>query len=204
MPKFCLNMEKIKLEIAGLSYSQTQSGAYALVLSEAVGKRRLPIIIGGFEAQAIAIELEKMTPSRPLTHDLFKNFAEIFKINLTEVIIYNLVEGIFFAKLICEHKGKEIEIDSRTSDAIALAVRFDCPIYSYEFVLSSAGIILDEDYNDDEIESSTEINIDEITQNPVERMTLKELNLQLKEAINNEDYEAASRLRDEINKRSEN
>ena len=197
-------MEKIKLEIAGLSYSQTQSGAYALVLSESVGKRRLPIIIGGFEAQAIAIELEKMTPSRPLTHDLFKNFAEIFKINLTEVIIYNLVEGIFFAKLICEHKGKEIEIDSRTSDAIALAVRFDCPIYSYEFVLSSAGIILDEDDNDDEIESSTEINIDEITQNPVERMTLKELNLQLKEAINNEDYEAASRLRDEINKRSEN
>jgi bifunctional DNase/RNase len=197
-------MEKIKLKIAGLSYSQTQSGAYALVLSESVGKRRLPIIIGGFEAQAIAIELEKMTPSRPLTHDLFKNFAEIFKINLTEVIIYNLVEGIFFAKLICEHKGKEIEIDSRTSDAIALAVRFDCPIYSYEFVLSSAGIILDEDDNDDEIESSTEINLDEITQNPVERMTLKELNLQLKEAINNEDYEAASRLRDEINKRSEN
>ena len=201
IPQFCLNIEKIKLEIAGLSYSQTQSGAYALVLSESVGKRRLPIIIGGFEAQAIAIELEKMTPSRPLTHDLFKNFAEIFKINLTEVIIYNHVEGIFFAKLICEHKGKEIEIDSRTSDAIALAVRFDCPIYSYEFVLSSAGIILDEDDNDDEIESSTEINIDEITQNPVERMTLKELNLQLKEAINNEDYEAASRLRDEINKR---
>ena len=198
-------MEKIKLEIAGLSYSQTQSGAYALVLSESVGKRRLPIIIGGFEAQAIAIELEKMTPSRPLTHDLFKNFAELFKINLTEVIIYNLVEGIFFAKLICEHNGKEIEIDSRTSDAIALAVRFDCPIYSYEFVLSSAGIILDDDESEDnEIESSTEINMDEITQNPVERMTLNELNSKLKEAINNEDYEAASKLRDEINKRSEN
>ena len=198
-------MEKIKLEIAGLSYSQTQSGAYALVLSESVGKRRLPIIIGGFEAQAIAIELEKMTPSRPLTHDLFKNFAEPFKINLTEVIIYNLVEGIFFAKLICEHNGKEIEIDSRTSDAIALAVRFDCPIYSYEFVLSSAGIILDDDESEDnEIESSTEINMDEITQNPVERMTLNELNSKLKEAINNEDYEAASKLRDEINKRSEN
>ena len=205
IPQFYLNMEKIKLEIAGLSYSQTQSGAYALVLSESVGKRRLPIIIGGFEAQAIAIELEKMTPSRPLTHDLFKNFAELFKINLTEVIIYNLVEGIFFAKLICEHNGKEIEIDSRTSDAIALAVRFDCPIYSYEFVLSSAGIILDDDENEDnEIESSTEINMDEITQNPVERMTLNELNSKLKEAINNEDYEAASRLRDEINKRSEN
>tara|TARA_B100001287_G_scaffold78044_1_gene64932 strand:- start:6594 stop:7187 length:594 start_codon:yes stop_codon:yes gene_type:complete len=197
-------MEKIKLEIAGLSYSQTQSGAYALVLSESTGKRRLPIIIGGFEAQAIAIELEKMTPSRPLTHDLFKNFAELFKINLIEVIIYNLVEGIFFAKLICEQQGKEIEIDSRTSDAIALAVRFDCPIYSYEFVLSSAGIILDDDDEDNEVESSAEINMEEITQNPVERMTLNELNSKLKEAINNEDYEAASRLRDEINKRSEN
>ena len=144
-PNFFLNMDKIKLEIAGLSYSQTQSGAYALVLSESIGKRRLPIIIGGFEAQAIAIELEKMTPSRPLTHDLFKNFAELFKINISEIIIYNLVEGIFFAKLICEYEGKEIEIDSRTSDAIALAIRFDCPIYTYEFVLSSAGIILDDD-----------------------------------------------------------
>ena len=200
-------MEKIKLEIAGLSYSQTQSGAYALVLSESTGKRRLPIIIGGFEAQAIAIELEKMTPSRPLTHDLFKNFADIFKISLSEVIIYNLVEGIFFAKLICEHQGKEIEIDSRTSDAIALAVRFECPIYSYEFVLSSAGIILDDDENEEnstDLESGKEINIEEITQNPVERMTLKELNIKLKEAIKNEDYEAASKFRDEINKRTEN
>ena len=138
-------MEKIKLDIAGLSYSQTQSGAYALVLSEVIGKRRLPIIIGGFEAQAIAIELEKMTPSRPLTHDLFKNFADNFKINLVEVIIYNLVEGIFFARLICEQNGKEVEIDSRTSDAIALAVRFESPIYTYEFVLNSAGIILDDE-----------------------------------------------------------
>jgi hypothetical protein len=196
-------MEKIKLEIAGLSYSQTQSGAYALVLSESTGKRRLPIIIGGFEAQAIAIELEKMTPSRPLTHDLFKNFADVFKINLTEIIIYNLVEGIFFAKLICEHNGEEIEIDSRTSDAIALAVRFECPIYTYEFVLSSAGIILD-DEGDEEQESSPEINLEEIQQNPVERLTLKELKNKLNEAINNEDYEAASKLRDEINKRKEN
>jgi uncharacterized protein len=200
-------MEKIKLEIAGLSYSQTQSGAYALVLSESIGKRRLPIIIGGFEAQAIAIELEKMTPSRPLTHDLFKNFADLFKINLTEVIIYNLVEGIFFAKLICEHKGKEIEIDSRTSDAIALAVRFGCPIYTYEFVLSSAGIILDDDEiegEETEGETSPEINIEEISQNPVDRMSLKDLKKQLKEAIEKEDYENASRLRDEINKRKEN
>ncbi|MEC9159206.1 MAG: bifunctional nuclease family protein [Bacteroidota bacterium] len=195
-------MEKIKLEIAGLSYSQTQSGAYALVLSETIGKRRLPIIIGGFEAQAIAIELEKMTPSRPLTHDLFKNFAELFKINITEIIIYNLVEGIFFAKLICEHEGKEIEIDSRTSDAIALAIRFDCPIYTYEFVLSSAGIILDDDDIEETSEEITpELNVEEISQSPIERMSVKELKSQLKDAIDNEDYENASRLRDEINKR---
>ncbi len=197
-------MEKIKLDIAGLSYSQTQSGAYALVLSEVIGKRRLPIIIGGFEAQAIAIELEKMTPSRPLTHDLFKNFADNFKINLVEVIIYNLVEGIFFAKLICDQEGKEVEIDSRTSDAIALAVRFESPIYTYEFVLKSAGIILDDEELSNTDEISTEINLEEITKNPTERLTLAELKKQLKHSIENEDYEAASKFRDEINKRKEN
>ena len=197
-------MEKIKLDIAGLSYSQTQSGAYALVLSEVIGKRRLPIIIGGFEAQAIAIELEKMTPSRPLTHDLFKNFADNFKINLVEVIIYNLVEGIFFARLICEQNGKEVEIDSRTSDAIALAVRFESPIYTYEFVLNSAGIILDDEELGEKEEITPEINLEEITKNPTERMTLKELKKQLKNSIDNEDYEAASRFRDEINNRKEN
>ena len=197
-------MEKIKLDIAGLSYSQTQSGAYALVLSEVIGKRRLPIIIGGFEAQAIAIELEKMTPSRPLTHDLFKNFADNFKINLVEVIIYNLVEGIFFARLICEQNGKEVEIDSRTSDAIALAVRFESPIYTYEFVLNSAGIILDDEELSENEDITPEINLEEITKNPTERMTLKELKKQLKNSIDNEDYEAASRFRDEINNRKEN
>ena len=197
-------MEKIKLDIAGLSYSQTQSGAYALVLSEVIGKRRLPIIIGGFEAQAIAIELEKMTPSRPLTHDLFKNFADNFKINLVEVIIYNLVEGIFFARLICEQNGKEVEIDSRTSDAIALAVRFESPIYTYEFVLNSAGIILDDEELGEKEDITPEINLEEITKNPTERMTLKELKKQLKNSIDNEDYEAASRFRDEINSRKEN
>ena len=196
-------MEKIKLDIAGLSYSQTQSGAYALVLSEVIGKRRLPIIIGGFEAQAIAIELEKMTPSRPLTHDLFKNFSDHFKINLIEVIIYNLVEGIYFAKLICEQNGKEVEIDSRTSDAIALAVRFESPIYTYEFVLNSAGIMLDDD-KDDKDEIAPEISLEEITKKPSERMTLKELKKHLKNSIDNEDYEAASRFRDEINNRQEN
>ncbi|HXP52858.1 MAG TPA: bifunctional nuclease family protein, partial [Bacteroidia bacterium] len=150
-------MKKIKLDIVGLSYSQTQSGAYALILNEAKGKRRLPIIIGGFEAQAIAIEMENMKPSRPLTHDLFKNFAETFEIQLKEVIVYNLVEGIFYAKLICARDNNEVEIDARTSDAIALAVRFNCPIYTYEFILNSAGIIMDEDVaKEKEKEGATE------------------------------------------------
>src|SRR6478752_9872355 len=138
-------MKKVRLEIVGLSYSQTQSGAYALVLGESSGSRRLPIIIGGFEAQAIAIELEKMSPSRPLTHDLFKAFAQTFDITITEVLIYNLVEGIFYAKLICTDGNREVEIDARTSDAIALAVRFNCEIFTYEFILKSAGIVLDDD-----------------------------------------------------------
>ena len=138
-------MKKVRLEIVGLSYSQTQSGAYALVLGESSGSRRLPIIIGGFEAQAIAIELEKMSPSRPLTHDLFKSFAQTFDITVNEVLIYNLVEGIFYAKLICTDGTREVEIDARTSDAIALAVRFNCDIYTYEFILKSAGIVLDDD-----------------------------------------------------------
>lgn len=138
-------MKKILLEIVGLSYSQNQSGAYVLVLGESSGSRRLPIVIGGFEAQAIAIELEKMTPTRPLTHDLFKSFATTFNINLKEVIIYNVVEGIFFAKLICSDGTKEFDIDARTSDAIALAVRFKCDIYTHESILKSAGIALDGD-----------------------------------------------------------
>ena len=137
-------MEKVKLEIIGLSYSQTQSGAYALVLAESGGKRRLPIIIGGFEAQAIAIELEKMTPTRPLTHDLFKTFALAFSIEVKEVVIYNLIEGIFYSKLICEKDGLITEIDARTSDAIAIGVRFNCPVFTFESILSSAGILLDE------------------------------------------------------------
>src|SRR6201986_400765 len=137
------SMKKIKLDIVGLSYSQTQSGAYALVLGEVNGRRRLPIIIGSFEAQAIAVEIEKMTPSKPLTHDLFKNFAQAYNIDIQEIIIYNLVDGIFYSKLICSDGKKTIEIDARTSDAIALAVRFECPIYTYEFILSSAGIVIE-------------------------------------------------------------
>lgn len=197
-------MEKIKLDIVGLSYSQTQSGAYALVLGESTGNRRLPIIIGGFEAQAIAIELEKMTPSRPLTHDLFKNFADEFDIHVQEVIIYNLVEGIFFAKLICEKDGKEVEIDSRTSDAIALAVRFECNIYTYEFVLGSAGIILDDDEGEESEFSEDEVDLDELTKDPVETYSLEDLEKKMQEAIENEDYEQASKIRDEIKRRKSN
>lgn len=200
-------MKKHKLEIIGLSYSQTQSGAYALVLGETNGKRRLPIIIGSFEAQAIAIELEKMKPSRPLTHDLFKTFADAFNILIKEVIIYNLVEGIFFAKLVCDNKGKEVEIDARTSDAIALAIRFNCPIYTFEFILSAAGIILEES------EKSQDIGIEEkeiVEDRPVEtpadkkdlsKNSLRELSKLLKAAIKREAYEKASEIRDEINSR---
>lgn len=197
-------MEKIKLEIVGLSYSQTQSGAYALVLGESTGKRRLPIIIGGFEAQAIAIELEKMKPSRPLTHDLFKNFAEKFHINIKEVIVYNLVEGIFYAKIVCEREGEEIEVDARTSDAIALAVRFECPVYTYEFILSSAGIILDEDEEATEGKEELEDIPIESSGDDLNSMNLEELEEQLNNAIRDENYEHASRIRDEINRRNSN
>ncbi len=190
------------MDIVGLSYSQTQSGAYALVLAETDGRRRLPIIIGGFEAQAIAIELESMQPSRPLTHDLFKSFAEEFDFNITEVLIYNLVEGIFYAKIMCVHNGKEVEIDSRTSDAIALAVRFNCPIYTFEFILSSAGIIL-EDQDEEEL-AEDDLTLEElasIQKEPLESISLEDLEAKLQEAIANEDYENASRIRDEIDRR---
>lgn len=195
-------MDKIKLEIAGLSYSQTQSGAYALVLTETGGKRQLPIIIGGFEAQAIAIELEKMTPTRPLTHDLFKHFAQSFSINVKEVVIYNLVEGIFYSKLICEQDGKITEIDARTSDAIAIGVRFNCPIYTFENILASAGIMLDETQPKEEDLISEEEEEDEKTGGSLQEQTLQELEQHLNDAIENEDYELASRIRDEITKRT--
>ena len=198
-------MKKIGLDIVGLSYSQTQSGAYALVLAEQEGKRRLPIIIGGFEAQAIAIELEDMTPSRPLTHDLFKNFADSFQIKIKEVIIYNLVEGIFYAKLICEKEGegKEIEIDTRTSDAVALAVRFKCPIFTYESILSNAGIMLDEEEEEGDTKLSEKKSSPKKEKKGIDSLDIKELKDKLQNAIDTEDYEEASRLRDEINKRNE-
>jgi bifunctional DNase/RNase len=197
-------MKKLKLDIVGLSYSQTQSGAYALVLGEAKGKRRLPIIIGGFEAQAIAIELEKMTPSRPLTHDLFKSFADTFSIKVQEVIIYNLVDGIFFAKLICEKDGSEVEIDARTSDAIALAVRFQCPIFTYEFILSSAGIILEDEGTGEEGAAAVpgmETEKEETDDNDLLKKATEELKEMLKIALEEENYEKASKIRDELNNR---
>ena len=196
-------MDKIKLDIAGLSYSQTQSGAYALVLAESGGKRQLPIIIGGFEAQAIAIELEKMTPTRPLTHDLFKNFAQAFSIEVKEVVIYNLVEGIFYSKLICEKDGMTTEIDARTSDAIAIGVRFNCPIYTFESILSSAGILMDEtQQKEDDFSLDEEEQVS--TEGALNTLSVEELENQLNEALENEDYEMASKIRDEINKRQAN
>jgi bifunctional DNase/RNase len=194
-------VKKVKLEIVGLSYSQTQTGAYALVLGESKGKRRLPIIIGGFEAQAIAIELEKMTPSRPLTHDLFKSFAEGFDINVSEVLIYNLVEGIFFAKIICNNGEKNVEIDARTSDAIAVAVRFNCPINTYEFILSQAGIILDDEAINAATESGEMDDLVEADVNDYLKKSTEELKQLLDSALADEDYEKASRIRDEINNR---
>ncbi len=196
---------KIKLDILGLSYSQTQTGAYALVLGEVDGKRRLPIIIGNFEAQAIAIELEQMKPSRPLTHDLFKSFAEAYNAKVSEVLIYKLEEGIFFANLICERDGSQFEIDARTSDAIALAVRFNCPIYTYESILSSAGIVLEED-DDDSLKQTSEkgsssIEVKSSDEGTLSNMSVKELNAELEKALNKENYERATEIRDEIKRR---
>jgi bifunctional DNase/RNase len=197
------NMKKIKLDIVGLSYSQTQSGAYALVLGEVSGRRRLPIIIGSFEAQAIAIEIEKMTPSRPLTHDLFKSFAQAYHINVQEVVIYNLVDGIFYAKLICSDGKKIAEIDARTSDAIAMAVRFDCPIYTHEFILSTAGIVIEG--NDfvylENLSEATEEKPNAPNTTSYAALSIDELKSKLQEALAEEAYEKAAKLRDELNKR---
>jgi len=197
-------MKKIKLEIIGLSYSQTQSGAYALVLGEEKGKRRLPIIIGAFEAQAIAIELENMTPTRPLTHDLFKSFAGAFDIEVEEVIIFNLLEGVFYAKLACNNGEKKMEIDARTSDAIAIAVRFGCPIYTYEFILSTAGIVLEENAPLEAIEEKVEKpQTTKLSDSELSAASTEELKELLKKALDEEAYERASRLRDELNRRKQ-
>lgn len=202
-------MKKVKLDIVGLSYSQTQSGAYALVLGEVNGHRRLPIIIGAFEAQAIAIEIEKMTPTRPLTHDLFKTFAQTYQIEISEIIIYNLVDGVFFAKLICTDGQNMQEIDARTSDAIALAVRFNATIYTYEFILSSAGIVIESNdflflENLDSItkEQSSEDMPTSIPVSAYQSLSIEELQEKLNDALAEEAYEKAARIRDEITKRN--
>jgi bifunctional DNase/RNase len=197
---FKISMKKIKLEIVGMSYSQSQSGAYALVLGVPGESRRLPIIIGGFEAQAIAIELEKMQPSRPLTHDLFKNFAENFGIDVTEVVINKFEEGIFYSKLICSSEHGETEIDSRTSDAVALAIRFKCPIYVYYDVLEEAGIIMTDEEGHGVIKDAVVVGNEGLSYNDYLNEELEDL---LKKAIAEEDFEEASKLRDEINRRKE-
>jgi bifunctional DNase/RNase len=195
-------MQKIRLNILGLSVSQTQSGAYALVLAEENGERRIPIIIGPVEAQAIAIQLEGLKPPRPLTHDLIKNMAMAFDIALLEVTIYKLEEGIFYSELLCEMDGKEIKIDSRTSDAVALALRFRCPIYTTEDILKKSGIILD--LEDEESPVRNVSNKDDFHEPEVStysQYSSNELNDMIDEAVRNEDYEKASIIRDELKKR---
>jgi bifunctional DNase/RNase len=201
-------MSLVRLNIKGISYSQTQSGAYALVLNEVDGSRTLPIVIGAFEAQSIAIALEKeIKPPRPLTHDLFKSFADRFQIVIKQVIIHKLVDGIFYSSLICERDHIEEIIDTRTSDAIALATRFDAPIFTYENILDKAGIYLK--MKDEFLPEKESLEIDELIEDSIpvkessySKDTLKELNEKLNKAVLEEDYEIAAKIRDEINKRS--
>ncbi len=196
-------MDRIKLEILGLSSSHSQAGSFALVLGEVNGSRRLPIIIGTFEAQAIAIEIEKISPNRPMTHDLFKSFSHHFNINIKEIVISDLKEGVFFAKIVCEHLGEIVEIDSRPSDAIAIGIRFNAEIYTKESVLEDAGITLSDDFED-------ELEAVQRPQPPKPKKGKKEikdystdkLNKMLDEALAKEDYEGAAKIRDELNKRN--
>lgn len=200
-------MDKIKLNVLGISYSQTQSGAYALVLTEETGDRRIPIIIGGFEAQAIAIQLEGLNPPRPLTHDLFLSFAQAFNITLIEVNIYRLEEGVFYSKLVCVYGDREVTIDARTSDAIALALRFKCPIYTTEEIMEQSGIVLDiENGEDDDTTDEEMFEPASPEKSPVANLNLdehtdKELKEMLDEAIGKENYEKASIIRDELKRR---
>jgi bifunctional DNase/RNase len=198
-------MKKIELEIVALSHSITQTHSYAVVLGEVNGLRRLPIVIGGFEAQAIAVALEKMQPSRPLTHDLMKNFMNAFGVELNEIIINDLQEGIFFSKLVCSTENDTVEIDSRTSDALALAVRFGCPIYTYENILESAGIMMEETSGKKKKSQGGEVVEDVRTgSEDLKVMSIEELNTLLNEVLESEDYIRAIAIRDEINSRKKN
>lgn len=195
-------MKKIELEIVALSHSITQTHSYAVVLGEVNGLRRLPIVIGGFEAQAIAVALERMQPSRPLTHDLMKNFMNAFNVELMEIVINDLQEGIFYSKLVCVSEHDTVEIDSRTSDALALAVRFGCPIYTFDHILESAGILM-EDTNK---KKTADIPVEEgatseVSREELSKMSVEELQTLLNEVLDQEDYIRAIAIRDEINKR---
>ena len=194
-------MRKIELDIVAISHSVTQSHNYAVVLGEQEGSRRLPIVIGSFEAQAIAVAMERMTPNRPLTHDLFKNTLETFNIELKEVIINNLLDGIFYARLICLKDGEIVEIDSRTSDALAMAVRFNCSIYTYEFILDAAGVVLEET---EEAPKKERQKVMKTTKgNSLSNYSIEDLNKMLDEVLSDEDYERAAEIRDEINRRKQ-
>lgn len=193
-------MKKIELEIVALSHSITQTHSYAVVLGEINGLRRLPIVIGGFEAQAIAVALERMNPSRPLTHDLMKNFMNAFNVELMEIVINDLQEGIFYSKLVCVNEHETVEIDSRTSDALALAVRFGCPIYTYDNILESAGILME----DSNKQKKSDIDVGESSpesREELSKLNIEELNHLLQEVLEQEDYIRAITIRDEINKR---
>ncbi len=193
-------MKRVKLTVTGISYSQTQSGAYALILNEENGDRRIPIIIGGFEAQAIVIKLENLDPPRPLTHDLFKKFADEFSISVIEVMIYKLEEGVFFSKLVCNNGVKEYSIDSRTSDAVALALRFDCPIFITEEILEKAGITV----NQSDTDTTSSAEPDNVFTNVSDKYSSysdEELYKMIDDSVKTEDYERAASIRDEIEKR---
>lgn len=205
-------MGKIKLNVLGISYSQTQSGAYALVLSEEEGNRRIPIIVGGFEAQAIAIELEGLSPPRPLTHDLFKNFSDSYGIRILEVNITKLEDGVFFASVLCDNGDQQITLDARTSDAIALALRFQCPIFTTDEIVEKAGIVLDFE-KESGLENPEEPVEPKVVEKPekakkrtilpnLSESSMDELKSLLADAVAKEDYERASIIRDEINRRS--
>lgn len=200
-------MKRIELDIMALSHSVTQSHNYAIVLGERRGQRRLPIVIGSFEAQAIAVAMERMTPNRPLTHDLFKNTLDTFHVELKEVVINNLLDGIFYARLVCLFNGETFEIDSRTSDAIAMAVRFECPIYTYDFILEAAGVVLEDQEEGSGAQGIQNIAAGgtgaEINMETLERYTVDDLQTKLTEVLDAEDYETAARIRDEIRRREQ-
>ena len=190
------------MNVLGISYSQTQSGAYALVLAEESGERRLPIIIGGFEAQAIVIKLENLNPPRPLTHDLFKSFADLFGVDLKEVFIHRFDEGVFYSQLICVREANEIVIDSRTSDAVALALRFECPIYISDDIMEKAGIVIkDNEYDENLMPEADKMDGETKIAGIFKDHNLKELKDMMEKAIRKEDYERAAAIRDEIDKR---